>query len=85
MSWLLMVATFKVSEKDVGFAPGQALKYQIEFSIYLKQFAQGRAERPIGYFGLSDYWTNSIDQKYQKRLLKTIREADEFHETQRSG
>ena len=60
-------------------------KYQIEFSIYLKQFAQGRAERPIGYFGLSDYWTNSIDQKYQKRLLMTIREADEFHEIQRSG
>ena len=60
-------------------------KYQIEFSIYLKQFAQGRAERPIGYFGLSDYWKNSIDQKYQNRLLKTIREADEFHEIQRSG
>ena len=60
-------------------------KYQIEFSIYLKQFAQVRAEPPIGYFGLSDYWTNSIDQKYQKRLLMTIREADEFHEIQRFG
>ena len=60
-------------------------KYQIEFSIYLKQVAQGRAERPIIGFGLSDYWTNSIEQKYQNRLLKTIREADEFHETQRYG
>ena len=60
-------------------------KYQIEFSIYLKQFAPVRAEPPIGYFGLSDHWKNSIEQKYQNRLLKTIREADEFHETQRYG
>jgi hypothetical protein len=60
-------------------------KYQIEFSIYLKQFEQVRAEPPIGYFGLSDHWKNSIEQKYQNRLLKTIREADEFHETQRYG
>lgn len=60
-------------------------KYQIEFSIYRKQFAQGRAERPIGYFGLSDYWKNSIDQKYQSRLLETIREADDFQEIERYG
>lgn len=60
-------------------------KYQIEFSIYLKQCAQVRAEPLIGYFGLSDYWTNSIEQKYQNRLLKTIREADEFQEIQRYG
>jgi hypothetical protein len=60
-------------------------KYQIEFSIYLKQFAQGRAEPAIDYFGLSDYWKNSIDQKYQSRLLRTIREADEFHETHGYG
>lgn len=56
-------------------------KYHIEFSIYLKQFAQGRAEPPIGYFDFSDHWKNSIEQKYQNRLLKTIREADEFHES----
>jgi hypothetical protein len=60
-------------------------KYQIEFSIYLKQFAQVIAEPPIGYFGLSDHWKNSIEQKYQSRLLETIREADEFQEIQRYG
>ncbi len=60
-------------------------KYQIEFTVYLKQFAQVRAEPPIGYFGLSDYWKNSIEQKYQNRLMKALREADEFHETQRYG
>jgi hypothetical protein len=53
-------------------------KYQIEFSIYLKQCAQVRTEPLIGYFGLSDYWTNSIGQKYQKCLLRTIHEADEI-------
>jgi hypothetical protein len=60
-------------------------KYQIEFSIYLKQFAQVRDESPIDYFSLSDYWKNSIEQKYQTSLLRTIREADEFHEIQRYG
>ena len=52
--------------------------HQIEFTVYLKQFALGRAEHPIGYFSLTDYWKNRIDQKYQSRLLETIREADDF-------
>jgi len=59
--------------------------YHIEFNVYLKQFAQGRAEHSIGYFDLTDYWTNSIDQKYQSSLQRTIREADDFPEIQRSG
>jgi hypothetical protein len=54
------------------------MDHRIEFSIYRKPFAQGRAERPIGYFGLSDFWKNNIDQKYQSRLLKEMRDADEF-------
>jgi hypothetical protein len=58
-------------------------KYQIEFNIYFKEFAQVRAEPPIDYFSLSDYWKNSIEQKYQSRLLRCIGEADEFHEIQR--
>lgn len=60
-------------------------KYQIGFCIYLKQFAQVRAESPIDYFGLSDRWTNSIEQKYQNRLLRTIREADDDHDIQHHG
>jgi hypothetical protein len=59
--------------------------YHIEFSVYLKQFAPGRAEHSIGYFDLTDYWKNRIDEKYQSRLLETIREADEFQEIQRYG